>query len=270
VISDRNVALLAWFGDNRRQLPWRTTTDAYPVLVSEVMLQQTQVARVVPKFISFMNAWPDIISLAAADTDALLRAWSGLGYNSRALRLRETARIVAASGWPDSVDGLKALPGIGPYTAAAVGSISFGIEVPALDTNLKRVLGRWAGEPLRGPDLESYALDVLGGPAGDWNQSIMDLGSAICRASDPECEICPVTEWCLDPTIYEAPRQQSRFHGSPRQLRGALVRAHLEGADLHQVGQALNRSTAETAAAIDTLRAEGLLTPATAPEGSKR
>ena len=261
MISDRNVALLAWFSENRRQLPWRTTTDAYPVLVSEVMLQQTQVARVVPKFISFMKAWPDIVLLAAADTDALLRAWSGLGYNNRALRLRETARIVAESGWPDSIAGLRALPGIGPYTAAAVGSISFGIEVPAVDTNLKRVLGRWGGEPLGGPDLESYAVGVLGVPAGDWNQSIMDLGSATCRASDPECEICPVTEWCLDPTIYEAPRRQSRFHGSPRQLRGALVRAHLEGADLHQAGQALNRSTPEITAAIDALREEGLVAP---------
>jgi A/G-specific adenine glycosylase len=225
------------------------------------MLQQTQVGRVVPKFISFMETWPDIGSLAAADTDELLRAWSGLGYNSRALRLRETARIVAASGWPKSVNGLKALPGIGPYTAAAVGSISFGLEVPAVDTNLRRVLSRWAGESLTGPGLESYAVDVLGRPAGDWNQSIMDLGSAVCSTNDPECRICPVAEWCLDPTIYEAPRRQSRFHGSPRQLRGALVRAHLEGADLHQAGQALNRSSVEITAAIDTLREEGLVAP---------
>lgn len=259
MISDRNAALLEWFGDNQRVLPWRTTTDPYPVLVSEVMLQQTQVGRVVPKFISFMDTWPDIESLATADADALLRAWSGLGYNSRALRLRETARIVAASGWPDSVDGLEALPGIGPYTAAAIGSISFGIEVPAIDTNLKRVLSRWAGEPLKGLDLESYAVDALGGSAGDWNQSIMDLGSALCRAGEPECEICPVTEWCLDPSVYEAPRRQSRFHGSARQLRGALVRAHLEGTDLHEAGQALNRSAAETHKTIEALRAEGLL-----------
>lgn len=264
--SVRNAALLEWFGVNGRLLPWRTTTDPYPVLVSEVMLQQTQVGRVVPKFISFMKSWPDIDSLATSDTDALLRAWSGLGYNSRALRLRESARIVAAKGWPDSVDGLKALPGIGPYTAAAVGSISFGIEVPAVDTNLRRVLSRWAGEPLAGPDLESYAVDVLGGPAGDWNQSIMDLGSAVCRASDPACGICPVSEWCLDPTIYEAPKHQSRFPGSPRQLRGALVRAHLEGTDLHEAGQALNRSAAEISAAINTLRAEGLVAPADSRE----
>ena len=257
--SERNAALLEWFYGNGRLLPWRTTTDVYPVLVSEVMLQQTQVGRVVEKFIAFIEAWPDVGSLAAADTDALLRAWSGLGYNSRALRLRETARMVAASSWPDSVDGLKALPGIGPYTAAAVGSISFGIAVPALDTNLRRVLSRWAGAPLTGSDLEAYAVDVLGGPAGDWNQAIMDLGSAVCRAKDPKCGICPVTEWCLDPNIYEAPRRQSRFQGSPRQLRGALVRAHLEGTDLNEAGQALHRSRAETHAAIKSLRAEGLL-----------
>jgi A/G-specific adenine glycosylase len=270
VISDRNAALLEWFRDNRRPLPWRTTTDAYPVLVSEVMLQQTQVERVVPKFISFIESWPNVASLAAADTEALLRAWSGLGYNRRALRLRDSARMVVANGWPDSVDGLEALPGIGPYTAAAVGSISFGIEVPAVDTNLRRVLSRWAGGPLTGRDLVSYASAALGRPAGDWNQSIMDLGSAMCHTNAPECEICPVAQWCLDPSIYEAPRRQSRFKGSPRQLRGALVRANLEGTDLHEAGQALNRSTAETAAAIDTLRAEGLVAPATASEHPTR
>ena len=98
MISDRNTALLEWFRDNRRPLPWRTTTDAYPVLVSEVMLQQTQVERVVPKFIFFIESWPNVASLAAADTEALLRAWSGLGYNRRALRLRDTARMVVAVG----------------------------------------------------------------------------------------------------------------------------------------------------------------------------
>jgi A/G-specific adenine glycosylase len=259
VISDRNSELLAWFTNNGRLLPWRATTDPYTVLVSEVMLQQTQVNRVIPKFVAFIEMWPNVGLLAEAETDKLLRAWSGLGYNNRAVRLRETARIVEANGWPDSIAGLNGLPGIGPYTAAAVGSISFGIDVPAVDTNLKRVLGRWAGEPLSGADLASYAANVLGSPAGDWNQAIMDLGSALCSVVDPECASCPVSKWCLDPAIYEAPRRQSHFNGSYRQLRGALVRAHLAGTNLHKAGQDLDHSSDDIARAISALTHEGLL-----------
>ena len=258
-IADRNASVLAWFEDNRRPLPWRMTTDPYPVLVSEVMLQQTQVSRVTPKFLDFMKSWPDVESLAAANTASLLQLWSGLGYNSRALRLRETARIVASSGWPDSITGLKKLPGIGPYTAAAVGSISFAIDVPAVDTNLKWILSRWAGEPLSGPELDAYAACVVGEPAGDWNQALMDLGSAVCGPRDPVCAICPVSTWCVDPTVYEAPRRQTRFEGSHRQLRGALLRAHLAGDSLVDTGMALNHSGAETVTAIDSLASEGLL-----------
>jgi A/G-specific adenine glycosylase len=261
VIAARNTALLEWFEINGRSLPWRTTTDPYPVLVSEVMLQQTQVARVIPKFISFMETWPDVVSLASADTDDLLRSWSGLGYNNRALRLRATARIVAEEGWPDSISGLREFPGIGPYTAAALGSISFGFDVPSVDTNLRRVLSRWAGEPLPPSGLTSYAEAVLGTPAGDWNQALMDLGAAVCSATEPSCGLCPVQEWCLDPSVYATPRPQTRFNGSRRQLRGALLRAHLAGADLHEAGQDLNRSATEIASAIEMLLSEGLLTP---------
>ena len=260
MIGVRNSALLEWFEINHRSLPWRATTDPYPVLVSEVMLQQTQVARVIPKFIAFVETWPDVASLASADTDDLLISWSGLGYNSRVLRLRDTARIVRADGWPRSIADLKELPGIGPYTAAALGSISFGFEVPAVDTNLKRVLSRWAGEPLSRCELDSYATEVLGSPAGEWNQAVMDLGSALCTTSDPTCDACPVADWCLDPTIYEAPRPQTRFNGSNRQLRGVLVRTHLAGGDLHHAGRSLNRTDAEIRSAISSLQAEGLLT----------
>jgi A/G-specific adenine glycosylase len=265
MISDRNAALLGWFDTNRRSLPWRATTDPYPVLVSEVMLQQTQVERVVPKFLEFMETWPDAASLATAETDALLRQWSGLGYNGRAIRLREAARIVTAQGWPNSIDGLKELSGIGPYTAAALGSISFGFEVPAVDTNLRRVLSRWAGESLSPHDLTSFANDVIGAPAGDWNQALMDLGSEMCSVTDPACDLCPVSEWCLDPTVYEAPRSQPPFSGSHRQLRGALVRAHVSGTDLHEAGRGLNRTDSEINRAIDALRTEGLLTPSRGP-----
>jgi A/G-specific adenine glycosylase len=223
------------------------------------MLQQTQVSRVIPKFESFMASWPSVESLAVAETDELLTTWSGLGYNSRALRLRDASRLVAANGWPDSINGLMTLPGVGPYTAAAIGSISFGADVPAVDTNLKRVLSRWAGEPLEGSTLDAYAHGVLGSPAGDWNQALMDLGATLCTPKEPMCGGCPVTKWCTDPAVYDPPPRQSTFKGSHRQLRGALLRAHLADDDLYEAGSTLCRSITEIEAALDALRSEGLL-----------
>lgn len=260
-IVDRNTALLDWFEVNARDLPWRRTTDPYPVLVSEVMLQQTQVDRVIPKFNMFMDFWPDVASLSTASTNDLLSAWSGLGYNSRALRLRSAAGEVSENGWPDSIRGLERLAGVGPYTAAAIGSISFGFDAPALDTNLRRVLSRWAGEPLTTPQLQEFAFESLGLPAGDWNQALMDLGSSVCTPRNPMCDVCPVAEWCIDPSVYEPPPRQSAFNGSNRQLRGALVRAHLGGEDPYQAGQALSRSRTEIEDALDGLVTDGLISP---------
>ncbi len=257
--SDRTTSLLAWFDTHARRLPWRETTDPYPVLVSEVMLQQTQVSRVVPKYEQFLTLWPSVESLATAETDELLRAWSGLGYNSRALRLRQAARVIATHGWPESVGGLRNLPGVGPYIAAAVGSISFGEVAPAVDTNLKRVLSRWAGKPLEGPALHAYAAAAVGIPAGSWNQALMDLGSTVCTSREPTCKQCPVDEWCADPSVYEPPPRQSTFNGSHRQLRGALVKAHLEGRDLHRAGKNLGRTDAEIEKTLDALHSEGLV-----------
>ena len=259
VIDDRNTALLSWFASTARDLPWRYSSGPYAVLVSEVMLQQTQVDRVIPKYIAFLDRWPTATSLANADTDELLLAWSGLGYNTRALRLRKAAHEVARNGWPDSVAGLEQLPGVGPYTAAAVASISLGLEVPAIDTNLKRVLSRWAGAIMTGGQLSIYAESVVAAPAGDWNQALMDLGSQICRPKNPECDDCPVNQWCTDPTVYSPPVKQASFEGSRRQLRGSLLRAHLNGENLHTAGQDLNRSHDEIDAAIGDLKREGLL-----------
>lgn len=256
---DRNAALREWFATNARDLPWRHEIDPYPVLVSEVMLQQTQVSRVIPKFRAFMDMFPEIASLASANTRELLHSWSGLGYNSRALRLRDASRLVERDGWPDSVEGLMTLPGVGPYTAAAVGSIAFGLDVPALDTNLKRVLSRWAGEPLSGSDLQAFAFEVVGSPAGAWNQALMDLGATSCTASEPTCSGCPVSTWCADPSVYEPPARQPKFEGSHRQLRGALLRAHLDGHDVTEAGKNLGHTSAEIKRALGDLHSEGLV-----------
>ncbi len=259
VVSERNAALLSWYDISSRSLPWRTGRDPYLTLVSEAMLQQTQVERVIPKFEDFIDTWPTVTLLAQASTKDLLTMWSGLGYNARALRVRDAARIIATDGWPKTIEGLQALPGVGPYTAAAIASIAFGEQVPAVDTNLKRVLSRWRGEPLSGSVLDEVALGALGSPAGWWNQAVMDLGATTCRPRDPACGICPVSAWCSDPEVYEPPARQPTFKGSRRELRGALVRAALSGGDLYRTGLSLGRDTAEIQATIEDLHAEGLI-----------
>jgi A/G-specific adenine glycosylase len=255
----RNSALLDWYADHKRELPWRRSHDPYPVLVSEIMLQQTQVHRAIDRFERFMSRWPEVDDLAAASNDDVLAEWSGLGYNSRAVRLRDAARIVSNHGWPQTVSELTDLPGVGPYTAAAVAAIAFNQPVPAVDTNLKRVISRWQGSSLSGSTLQSAAEDELGSPAGDWNQALMDLGSGLCTPKNPRCDICPVSHWCADPSIYEPPPRQPTFAGSNRQLRGALVRAHLAGHDLQGSGRDLGRSNEEIQTTIENLREEGLI-----------
>jgi A/G-specific adenine glycosylase len=179
------AALLRWYARARRDLPWRRTTDPYAILVSEVMLQQTQVARVVPRYLEWLERWPTAAALAAASRAEVLAAWVGLGYNRRALALHAAATVVASDGWPDD---LETLPGVGAYTAAAVASFAFGAQVAAVDTNTRRVaerLGR--GEP---------AALLPAGRAAEWNQAAMELGATVCTARVPRCDECPVAAWC--------------------------------------------------------------------------
>ena len=259
--SARNASLLSWYHEHARALPWRDIDDPYRTLVSEVMLQQTQVDRVVPKFTSFIARWPTVEPLAVADPADVLEAWSGLGYNTRALRLLEAARIIASSRWPTMPDDLQHLPGIGPYTAAAIASIAFDYQTPAIDTNIRRVLSRWIGIHLDGKELTEAATAVVGHPAGDWNQAMMDLGATLCRPCDPACSSCPVMSWCADPDIYDAPAKQGAFRGSNRELRGALVRAHVRGDDVWEAGRSLGRTEGEIARTLETLNNEGLISP---------
>ncbi len=222
--QERNASLLAWYAASGRTLPWRSTTDPYPILVSEVMAQQTQVGRVADRFDDFMARFPTIEALAAAPLKDVIGAWSGLGYNTRAERLHRAAQRIADSGWPTDVPGLEELPGIGPYTARAVAALSFGTRVAAVDTNLRRVLSRWHGEPLDGPALDHAAATDIAEDAAAWNQAMMDLGALVCRPRRPLCDECPVEAWCAGPDVYQSPRPQSRFEGSRRQVRGEIVR----------------------------------------------
>jgi A/G-specific adenine glycosylase len=226
---ERNAALLDWYHATSRAFPWRATADPYAILVSETMLQQTQAPRVVPFYERFVERFPDVGSLASAPFTEVARAWSGLGYNTRALRLHRAAKVIAETGWPGTVEELERLPGVGAYTARAVAVFAFGHHDVAVDTNLKRVLSRWYGETLSGAALHRVAVDALDGDALSWNQAMMDLGATICRPRHPGCDHCPVEPWCAGPEAYQPPVSQSRFAGSVRQVRGALVRLLVDG-----------------------------------------
>ncbi len=216
------AALLGWFGESARDLPWRRTRDPYAILVSEVMLQQTQVARVLERYGPWLERWPTPAALAAAPAADVLRAWSGLGYNRRALSLQNAARRVVELGeFPRGIDELERLPGIGPYTARAIACFAFGAQVTALDTNVRRVLER---------TLATTDVPPPPGRAWEWNQALFDLGAQICLARIPRCERCPLAESCPSRGLTFAPlRRQSRFEGSRRQRRAALVRELAEG-----------------------------------------
>ncbi len=260
----RAEALAGWYGGHRRDLPWRGRTDPYEVLVAEVMLQQTQAPRVATRYEDFLARFPTAAALAEASLTEALAAWSGLGYNSRARRLREAAQRVVADGWPRTVAGLRELPGVGPYTAAAVACFAFGAEVAAPDTNARRVLSRWRGEALGGRKLvEAADAERAVAPVGaaDWNQAIMDLGATVCTPRLPRCGECPVASWCTGPEGYVPPRPQPRFAGSDRQVRGALLRALLAGAEPTTAGLAAASGFPDdrVAAALGTLAKDGMV-----------
>jgi A/G-specific adenine glycosylase len=222
-----------------RDLPWRRTRDPWAILVSEVMLQQTQVPRVVPKYLDFLEAFPSPASCAAASLGDVLRQWQGLGYPRRGRNLHAAATVIAQLGeFPRSLEGLMALPGVGPYTARAVLVFAFEADAAVVDTNIARVYARVSGRTLTAREVQSLADATA--PAGEswaWNQSIMELGAVLCRPASPACAECPAAPVCAwrgsgdDPAAGSAgvSRRQARFEGSDRQARGRLLRAASEG-----------------------------------------
>ena len=200
-VDDR---LLAWYRLNKRDLPWRRTRDPYAILVSEVMLQQTQAARVVPRFERWLERWPTVEALAAAPRADVIREWQGMGYNRRAVSLHEAVQRIARDGWPAD---LTELPGVGAYTAAAVRNFAWNEPVLPLDTNVRRVQER------TGHDFSPTC-----------GQALMDLGARVCLARVPRCGECPLAAECPSRGRRYAPlRRQSRFEGSFRQRRAAAL-----------------------------------------------
>ena len=242
-IASVRGGLLAWFAVNARDLPWRHTRDPYKILVSEIMLQQTQVDRVIPYYHAFLDRFPTVETLAAAPTAEVIRLWSGLGYNRRAVNLQRTAQAVVSEHggiFPRDLDALRALPGIGPYTAGAISAFAFEADAAFVDTNMRRVLHRlFFGEDVpvqTASDKEILAVAAAVVPPGkgwEWNQALIEFGALQCTARKPACVICPLQASCraypgIQTVLAGLPRgvrkkQEPAFAGSNRYFRGRVV-----------------------------------------------
>lgn len=231
-------ALLEWYERVRRPLPWRETRDPYALLVSEVMLQQTQALRVVPYYERWLSELPTVDDLAVAPSRVVLELWSGLGYNRRALALQRAAVHVSEHGWPDD---LKELPGVGPYTAAAVGSFAWDRQEAAVDTNVKRVLTRREGLDV---DVTARANELVpAGRAAPFNQAMMELGATVCRPRNPDCAQCPVERDCLRLVVKPVRRvKQEKFEDTDRWARGRVIASLLQDIEIPLDGERLERA----------------------------
>jgi A/G-specific adenine glycosylase len=238
-------SVLSWWDRHRRDLPWRDTRDPWAVLIAEIMAQQTQVNRVVPRWHEFLARWPTPAVLAAAPLADVLRAWQGLGYPRRAANLHRSAQVVVADAelgglLPDTLEGLLALPGIGPYTARAVLAFAHEADVGVVDTNTGRILARVGGQRL-GARAAQAAADALVPPGEGWawNQAMLDVGALLCRPV-PRCHDCPLAtscRWALDGWQDPDPAaksagvsvRQAPYRGSMREVRGRVLDVLAEG-----------------------------------------
>jgi A/G-specific adenine glycosylase len=255
-MSELHAPVLRWYDEHARDLPWRRTdASAWSVLVSELMLQQTPVARVLPVHAAWLERWPRPVDLAAEPAGEAVRMWGRLGYPRRALRLHAAAQALVerhAGEVPDSYDALLALPGVGDYTAAAVASFAFGRRHAVLDTNVRRVLARAvAGAELPGPAVTAAERRLASGllpddeaTAATWAVAVMELGALVCTARDPDCGACPIADQCAwrlagRPAYDGPPRRGQAWAGTDRQCRGRMM------AVLREADGAVHRSVLE-------------------------
>ncbi len=262
--------VLRWGLPRLRELPWRFTRDPWAILVSEVMLQQTQVMRVVPKWHAFMATYPSPADCAAASLGDVLRLWQGLGYPRRARNLHAAAaQVVALGEFPSSLDALLQLPGVGGYTARAVLAFAFEADAAVVDTNIARVLARLSGRRLTAKQAQAAAdSGVPTGNSWAWNQCLMDLGAVLCRPTSPQCDACPLQARCawhgvgVDPSVGSAgvSTSQARFAGSDRQARGRLMKALADGpVSVRRVTAVMRCDATRAARLLGDLQREGLV-----------
>ena len=268
------VSLLQWGVRELRDLPWRRTNNPWHILVSEVMLQQTNVDRVLPKYQAFIERFPTPYDLAEANLGEALTLWSGLGYPRRCRCLHDAARVIVAEHGgivPSDLSQLLALPGVGQYTARAVQCFAYRCVVGVVDTNISRVLSRLEGMSMTTKQLQEFADALVpADSAWEWNQVLMDFGARHCTARAPQCAQCPVVRHCtwrgdgIDPALSSggASKPQARFEGSDRQARGRAMKAVSEQArtvDSVVVAMKLEDDYQRAENLINALVAEGLL-----------
>lgn len=213
--TERGPALLAWYAQHGRDLPWRRTSDAYPIWISEIMLQQTQVRTVLPRYTAWLTRFPDIAALAGAESGEVMKAWEGLGYYRRARMLHEAAGIVVRDhdgAFPTAFAEIQALPGIGRSTAGAIASFCFGARTPVLDGNVKRVLRRWHDRDAADKELWALAQQAIDAAddAAAWNQAMMELGATHCGPRRADCDACPVSAGCAQAFRVQATPAKAR------------------------------------------------------------
>ena len=272
--------VLAWYDRHARELPWRDPeAGAWAVLVSEIMLQQTQVSRVLPAYRAWLERWPTPAALAADPVGEAVRAWGRLGYPRRAIRLHQAATAITerhAGVVPSDIESLRALPGIGDYTAAAVATFAYQGRHPVLDTNVRRVLTRAIdGAALPGPSVRIAERETARGLLPDdpsvaarWSVAVMELGALVCTARGPHCEACPIADRCRWRTsgypAYDGPRRPTQsYDGTDRQCRGALLavlRAATGPVRRRELEAAWDQSQ-QRERALDGLVADGLVEP---------
>jgi A/G-specific adenine glycosylase len=291
-MNDLQRALLNWYKvSGRHHLPWRQTRDPYCIVVSEFMLQQTQVDRVLPKYEAFIERFPGFETLAGASTADVLRHWKGLGYNSRAVRLKQLAQAVVdrfGGRMPQAEEDLQSLPGVGPYTVAAIRAFAFNIDDAAIDTNVRRVVHRVLyglehPPAATGKELDAQAHAIVPpGRAHDWNSAMMDLGSSSCTARAPKCLLCPLQALCKAAPIDAVQLEDARgkhmrkpaaqnaipFEQTTRYARGRIIDRlrelppgkRISLMDLHRdVTLELGRTEKDLGSLLSALNREGLV-----------
>ena len=232
--QDFNRYLLIWYKKNKRNFTWRESRDPWKILLLEVLSQQTQLERANEYYELFISKYPNPESMARKRARTILRDWSGLGYNNRALRLHETSKLIAKHGWEEYKENLSSLPGVGEYTKNAIEAFAYGERVIPVDVNIMRVLRRYHGKNVNKNWIEDN-LDTLieSSDPRNWNQAIMDLSSIICKSKEPICSLCPIENTCSKfIEVREGPKQ-SPFKGSSREKRGKILKQLLNSRELN-------------------------------------
>jgi A/G-specific adenine glycosylase len=277
--------IFRWYGSSGRSLPWRNTRNPYRILVSEYMLQQTQVNRVLNVYPQFLSRFPTIGALAAASRGDVLRAWQGLGYNNRAVRLHNATRIIVngdTGRFPREYERLILLPGVGKYTAHAVLVFAFGRQLPLVEVNIRRVLSRifwqmsWSSDLRREAEIWELAFRLLPhGHAGKWNHALMDLGAVVCTSRRPACDSCPIARRCLSRPFMarsdtRVPRKEPSFQGIPNRIyRGRIIKELCglplgQSTPLHALGESIvhgftERNLPWLVQLVEDLKTDGLV-----------